>query len=116
MIVLALLASAPLPKAPLRDPVAEAVRCPKPRPGEINVCGRDSPEARYRLPQAFRDPGFEIDGPRDSASRERHKLMDVGGAGSLQNACSVVGHGGGIGCMVKDWTENDQQRGFRPPH
>lgn len=80
---------------------------------EINVCGKaDSP---YRIPKELRDPGFQVDGPRDSVSRERHRIMDVGGAGSQQGACSPVGAMGWTGCMVKDWKESDQQRGFRHP-
>ncbi len=80
---------------------------------DIVVCGRrgDSP---YRLPEAFRgDQGFDIDGPIDSVARERHRLMDVGGAGSLQNTCSTTGGGGAYGCLLRGWQAADQQRGYR---
>lgn len=110
-----LLAEATLSKAPLRDPVAEVVHCPKPRPGEISICGKREADPPYRLPQQFRDEGFRIDGPVDSVSRERHLIMDVGGAGAQQNACSAVGMAGWTGCEVKGWKEADQQRGYRRP-
>ncbi len=87
--------------------------CPRGQNGEITVCGK--PDSPYRIPKELRDPGFQIDGPMDSVSRERHRIMDVGGAGAQQHACSPVGAMGWTGCEVKAWKEADQQRGFQPP-
>lgn len=83
------------------------------RRDEVVVCGREQGESRYRLPAAVRDPGFRVDGAQDSVSRERHKLMDVGAAGT--GSCSNTGAGGWTGCMVRGWRAADEQRGFRSP-
>ena len=107
--VLAATLSAPLPS------MADVIHlvtgdCRIPADGTVLVCGhRDSP---YRLPPALRDPGFDVDGPLDSLSRERHKLMETGESGT--GSCSNVGAGGWTGCMVKGWKAADEQRGFRP--
>lgn len=85
--------------------------CRMPADGSVIICGRRNADSPYRLPLAARDPGFDVDGPLDSVSRERHKLMDVGDAGT--GSCSNVGAGGWTGCMVKGWRADEQQRGFR---
>lgn len=101
-----------------RAMVADAVGpCRRPRkPSEIVVCGRSRDDrSPYRLPVIPGEDGFRIDGPVDSVSCERHKLMDVGGAGSEIDSCGDTGSGGLYGCMVKGWKEADEQRGFRRP-
>jgi hypothetical protein len=107
--VLAAILSAPQPR--MADVVHIATGdCRIPADGTVLVCGhRDSP---FRLPPALRDPGFDVDGPLDSVSRERHKLMETGESGI--GSCSNVGAGGWTGCMVKGWKAADEQRGFRP--
>lgn len=100
-------------RALVQDAVAP---CRRGRRGEIVVCGRSKDErSPYRLPVIDGEDGFQIDGPVDSVSRGRHKLMDVGGAGSQQNSCGATGSGGLYGCQVKAWKEADQQRGFARP-
>ena len=100
--------------APLDAMVADAVGCRKPRVGEITVCARRGGESPYRYRRLpGEDDGFKADGPTDSVSRERHRLMDVGGAGAQTNACSTTGPMGWTGCQVKQWKEAQQQAGFR---
>jgi hypothetical protein len=116
MIPLVLLAAV-LP-APVAQPRLAGVLhnvlgdCRMPADGSVIICGSRNAESPYRLPLAARDPGFDVDGAVDSVSRERHKLMDVGDAGT--GSCSTVGAGGWTGCTVKAWQAADQQRGFRP--
>jgi hypothetical protein len=89
--------------------------CKRPADGTIIVCGKRGPtESRFRLAPAARDPGFDVNGSVDSVSRERHKLMEAGAAGT--GSCSTTGAGGWTGCMVRGWDRADQQRGFRPAH
>jgi hypothetical protein len=102
----------PKTPAPAKSAVASAP-CPTGVTNEVTVCGRRGEDEPYRLPEQFRDPGFRTDGAHDSVSRERHKLLDVGSAGT--GSCSKVGGGGWTGCMVNDWRAQEQQRGFRSP-
>ena len=94
----------------LRDVLGD---CRLPADGSVVVCGRRSRESPYRLPPEVRDPGFQIDGPIDSVSRERHKLMEGGESGT--HSCSPSGAGGWTGCMLKGWQRADQQRGYQNP-
>ncbi len=87
--------------------------CGRGSTGEVVVCGRDKQRSHYRIPAEMMPDGFQVDGPVDSVSRERHKLMDVGAAGT--GSCSNTGAGGWTGCMVNDWRRDEQQRGFRSP-
>ena len=116
MIPLALLAAvlpAPAPQPRLADVLHNVLGdCRMPADGSVIVCGTRNSESPYRIPSSLRDPGFDVDGAIDSVSRERHKLMDVGDAGT--GSCSNSGAGGWTGCAVKDWQAADQQRGFRP--
>lgn len=117
MLPLALLAAV-LPAPAAQPKLADVLHnllgdCRMPADGSVIICGRRNTESPYRLPPAARDPGFDVDGPIDSVSRERHKLMDVGDAGT--GSCSNVGAGGWTGCMVKGWRADEQQRGFRSP-
>ncbi|UAK24117.1 hypothetical protein [Sphingomonas nostoxanthinifaciens] len=102
-----------LPMPSLATIVAKAVAPCRSDGRTITVCGKADGESPYRLPPPARDPGFQIEGARDSVSRERHRLMDVGGAGSQAGACSPVGGVGSTGCQVQRWRENDQQKGFQ---
>ncbi len=112
MVLLFLLAAAPSqPRLPgvLRSALGE---CRQPADGSVVICGkRESP---YRLPPEVRDPGFQIDGPVDSVSRERHKLMEGGDQAGI-HSCSTTGAGGWTGCMVNEWQRADQQRGYQRP-
>lgn len=112
MIPLVLLAAVlPASRPTMADAVHQAIGdCKVAEAGTILVCGRR--ESPYRLPAELRDPGFDVDGPVDSVSRERHKWMEAGASGT--GSCSNVGAGGWTGCMVKGWEAADQQRGFRP--
>ncbi len=116
MIPLALLAAvlpAPVAQPRLADVLHNVLGdCRMPADGSIIVCGRKSGDSPYRLPPSMRGRGFDVNGAVDSVSRERHKLMDVGDAGT--GSCGNVGAGGWTGCMVKGWRAADQQRGFRP--
>lgn len=88
-------------------------RCRGKGRGEIVVCGRATQQSPYRLPRIAGEEGFDPAGGVDSVSRERHRLLDVGGAGAQQNACTTVGAAGWTGCMVKGWKEGDEQHGFQ---
>jgi hypothetical protein len=74
-------------------------------PSEIVVCSRPTQLSPYRLPP---QEGFDPDGPIDSVSRERHRLMDVGAVGI--GSCSTVGPGGWTGCDAIQWKEQHQQK------
>jgi hypothetical protein len=115
MVPFALLAAvlpAPSPQPHLTDVLHHVLGdCNMAADGSVLVCGRR--ESPYRLPKALRDPGFEVDGAVDSVSRERHKLMEAGAAGT--GSCTNVGAGGWTGCMVQGWRKDEQQRGFRTP-
>jgi len=81
--------------------------------GEIVVCARrPGGQQRYRMPRI--DRGFDPSGPVDSVSRERHRLIDADGAAPdlTRGSCSASGANGWTGCMVKDWREHDQQKGW----
>ena len=116
MLPLALLAAVlPLPAGQprLADVLHDVLGdCGIPADGSVLICGRRGEDSPYRLPRSVRDPGFDVNGAIDSVSRERHKLMDVGTAGT--GSCSNTGAGGWTGCMVRDWRTAEQQRGFRP--
>lgn len=115
MLALVLLATGlPAPAQPrLSDVMRDVlVDCRPAADGSVVVCGhRESP---YRLPPEVRDPGFQIDGPVDSVSRERHNLMEGGDQAGI-HSCSTTGAGGWTGCMLNDWQRADQQRGYQPP-
>jgi hypothetical protein len=116
MIPLVLLAAV-LPTPAAQPRLADVLHnvlgnCRMPADGSVIICGARNADSPYRLPASVRDPGFDVDGAVDSVSRERHKLMDVGDAGT--GSCSNVGARGWTGCMVKGWQADDQQRGFRP--
>ncbi len=87
----------------VRDCAREARRALE-RGDEIVVCA----EARspYRLPPSER---FDLAGPVDSVSRERHRLYEHGESGT--GSCSTVGPGGWTGCMSKRWKEAREQWG-----
>jgi hypothetical protein len=87
--------------------------CDRPADGAIIVCGQRDRESPYRVPRALRDTGFDPDGPVDSVSRERHKLMEGGESGI--HSCSNTGAGGWTGCMLQGWGRSDQQRGYQSP-
>src|ERR1700761_9267263 len=76
----------------------------------IVVCGRDAERQRrrYRLPDD--DHGFVPDGPVESVSRERHRLLD-GVQDQTRGSCSAVGASGFTGCMIQSWREKDHQPG-----
>jgi hypothetical protein len=93
----------------LRDVIGD---CRTPADGAVLVCAKREGESPFRLAPAERDTGFDVNGPIDSVSRERHRWMEVGETGS--GSCGDVGAGGWTGCMVKGWNAADQQRGFRP--
>jgi hypothetical protein len=57
---------------------------------DVTVCGHRDEGSGYRLPQL--DQHFDPAGSIDSVSRERHRLLDVGAAGT--HSCSTVGPGG----------------------
>jgi hypothetical protein len=71
----------------------------------ILVCGRRRSGSVYRLPEPT---AFDPDGATDSVSRERHRLMDYGAAGT--GSCSTVGPGGWTGCDAIAWKEMHQQK------
>ncbi|TZG28095.1 hypothetical protein FYJ91_07165 [Sphingomonas montanisoli] len=82
--------------------------CPKARgTSDIVVCRRTGETAalRYRLP--IRQQGFDPGGNVDSISRERHRLLDVGGSGTA--SCSPIGAGGWTGCQSRDWKAAREQ-------
>jgi hypothetical protein len=84
----------------------------------IVVCGRQTGRSPYRLPPPG---GFDPDGPVDSVSRERHRLMEPGASGI--GSCSTVGPGGWTGCDFNAWKQEHQQKdgnarvgfGSKPP-
>ncbi len=115
MLPLAWLAAvlpAPAAQPRLADVVHDVLGdCRRPDDGSVIVCATRHAESPYRIPPALRDTGFQVDGPVDSVSRERHKLMEAGDSGT--GSCSNSGAGGWTGCMVKGWRADEQQRGFR---
>jgi hypothetical protein len=104
MILLALAAVAEPPLPALGDGCA-------PKGDEIVVCRRRDAGERFRLP--LRDQGFDPDGPIDSVSRERHRLIDADGGAPdyTRGSCSAVGASGATGCTVKGWREGEQRHG-----
>ena len=74
---------------------------------ELVVCGRRIEPDRYRLP--LRPNGFDKKGTIDSVSRERHRLMEEGDAGT--GSCSPVGLGGSTGCFNRSVRRRCQQEG-----
>jgi hypothetical protein len=72
---------------------------------ELVVCGRREERSSYRLPALHE--GFDPDGPVDSVSRERHRLFELGEAGT--GSCSTVGGGGWTGCESLAWKHMHQQ-------
>lgn len=104
LIALLLAAQAPASPPALPVPITSTVpSCPA-NPDDITVCGRRNGNDSYRLPQADR---FDPAGPTDSVSRERHRMIEVGGAGI--GSCTPVGPGGWTGCMLGDWRHADEQ-------
>lgn len=82
-------------------------RCPPQKEGEeIVVCGRRNETERYRLP--IRSEGFDPNGPIDSVSRERHRLIQEGDAGI--GSCSTTGPGGYTGCFHRDTKRRCEQK------
>ncbi len=115
LLLLAAAAAQPAASAPsiaLKDIARAVTACARGGGSDVVVCGRRDADSPFRIPESFRDPGFDVDGPVDSVSRERHKLMDVGATGI--HSCSATGAGGWTGCMVNDWERDDEQRGFQP--
>jgi hypothetical protein len=74
--------------------------------GEIVVCGRRNEAEKYRLP--IRPEGFDATGPRDSVSRERHRLIQEGDSGV--GSCSTSGPGGWTGCFHQQRKRQCQQK------
>lgn len=73
---------------------------------EIVVCGRRNDDARYRVPPSVN--GFDPDGPMESVSRERNRMLEGGEAGT--GSCSTVGAGGWTGCFALAVNRARQQR------
>jgi hypothetical protein len=73
---------------------------------EIVVCGNPDELRRYRLP--LQDEGFDPDGPVDSVSRERNRLLNHGASGI--GSCSTVGPGGYTGCDFIRFKERVEQK------
>jgi hypothetical protein len=73
---------------------------------EIVVCGRPQDDARYRVSPS--QDGFDPDGPIESVSRERNRMLEGGEAGT--GSCSVVGAGGWTGCFAIAVNRARQQR------
>ena len=114
-LLLATVLPAPPPQPRLPDVLRDIMGdCRLPADDAVVICGKRNLESPYRLAPEARDPGFDVNGSFDSVARERHKLMDVGAAGT--HSCSATGAGGWTGCMSNDWERADQQRGFRPAH
>jgi len=72
---------------------------------EIIVCGRRTPDQRYRLPD--RNGPFDPSGDTESVMRERERWAEGGETGT--NSCGPVGPGGWTGCMLQQWKRDDQQ-------
>ena len=72
---------------------------------EVVVCGRPE-RSPFRLPPSA--DRFDPDGPIDSVSRERHRLIDHGAFGI--GSCSTVGPGGWTGCDLIKWKQEHEQK------
>jgi hypothetical protein len=71
----------------------------------IVVCGRRGGTEPYRLP--IRPDGFDPKGGIVSVSRERHRLIQEGDAGT--GSCSTVGPGGWTGCFHRNTKRRCEQ-------
>jgi len=96
----------------INDAIRQAINpCADVKPGEITVCGKDQARERARYGVRQPDKGFDPNGPVDSVSRERHRLLDNGGDATM-GSCSAVGASGATGCLLKGWRDNQYQRGW----
>lgn len=124
-MIAALLFLAPAPVTAAAGPVSPSIElaihaamdpCRNGDPADgITVCGHrpgDPAQQRFLLPE-MPDQGFDWDGPVDSVSRERHRLIDGDGASPdlTRGSCSAVGASGFTGCMIRDWRAKDEQHG-----
>jgi hypothetical protein len=94
----------PLPRNTLIQPPGRGCAPPS-EDEEIVVCGRRQDNSRYRLTPTR--GGFDPNGPEESVSRERHRWMEGGEAGT--GSCSAVGAGGWTGCFARAVRRSQEQ-------
>ena len=72
--------------------------CPRSTDSNIVVCRRYPESMRYRMPEAYRQPGTKQE--RNSWSNKAKELSKLGNTGP--NSCSAVGPGGFTGCLAQE--------------